>query len=91
MSSDLGSLKDPEAVRRAKLIISVIAIILHRVNSGALYKREFILRLSFDQSASSERYLEIIQNLRPRSNLLHIEPSGDGRFLNLTCDIVLRE
>ena len=73
------------------LFISLIAILLHRVNYGALYKSEFILRLSFDQSVSSERYLEIIQNHARRSNLLHIEPSGDGRFLNLTYDIVLRE
>jgi len=73
------------------LFISVIAIVLHRVNYGALYKSEFILRLSFDQSVSSERYLEIIQNHARRSNLLHIEPSGDGRFLNVTYDIVLRE
>jgi hypothetical protein len=72
-------------------LISVMALVLHRTNYGSLYKSEFILRFTFDQSVSSAAYLEAIQKRARRTNLLHIEPSGDGKFLNLTYDIVLQE
>ena len=39
----------------------------------------------------SQAYLEKIQEFAKRSNLLHIEPSGDGSFLRLTYDINLKE
>ena len=64
--------------------------ILFKLNYGALYKSEFVLRFSFDQNQNSEAYLNIIQQHAERSNLLHIEPAGDGQFLNLTYDIVLK-
>ena len=72
-------------------VICLVALFLHRINYGSLYKSEFILRLDFDQRFSSAGYLEAIQKRAQRSNLLHIEPSGDGQFLNLTYDVVLRE
>lgn len=68
-----------------------VAFVLHRLNFGALYKSEFILRFVFDQRISSAGYLEKIQEFAKRSNLLHIEPSGDGTHLSLTYDIALRE
>ena len=67
------------------------AVVLHRINYGALYKSEFILRFVFDQNFSSGTYLETIQEYAKRSNLLHIEPSGDGKYLKLTYDINLKE
>lgn len=70
---------------------SVIAIVLNRLNFGALYKSEFILRFVFDQAHTSAAYLEKIQECAKRSNLLHIEPSGDGKYLSLTYDINLRD
>lgn len=68
-----------------------IALMLYTSNFGALYKSEFILRFTFDQSQDSAAYLEIIKTNAKRSNLLHIEPSGDGLTLKLTYDITLEK
>lgn len=68
-----------------------IALTLYASNFGALYKSEFILRFTFDQSRDSAAYLEIIKTNAKRSNLLHIEPSGDGQTLKLTYDITLEK
>jgi hypothetical protein len=73
------------------LFITAVALVLHKLNYGALYKSEFIVRFSFDQKHGSEAYLQVIEQHAKRSNLLHIEPSGDGAILSLTYDIVLRE
>jgi len=73
------------------LFICALALTLYKSNYGALYKSEFILRFVFDQNFSSASYLEIIQRYAKRSNMLHIEPSGDGQFLKLTYDITLKE
>jgi len=71
--------------------ISLLAIFLHQTNFGSVYKSEFILRFRFDNSGDSVSYLEAINELCKRSNLLHMEPSGDGRSLSLTYDIALRD
>lgn len=71
--------------------IVVIALATYSTNFGALYKSEFILRFTFDQNEDSSAYLEKIQQFAKRSNLLHIEPSGDGSTLRLTYDITLEK
>lgn len=71
--------------------VILIAIALYKSNFGALYKSEFILRFNFSKSANSEHYLEMINEYGKRSNMLHIEPSGDGEVLKLTYDITLKE
>jgi len=71
--------------------VSVLALATYKFNFGALYKSEFILRLTFDQNQDSSGYLEIIQEYGKRSNMLHIEPSGDRKSLRLTYDISLKE
>ncbi|MBU0679587.1 MAG: DUF4956 domain-containing protein [Verrucomicrobia bacterium] len=71
--------------------VAVMAVVLYKLNYGALYKSEFILRFTFDQQYGSAGYLEQIQSHSKRSNLLNIEPSGDGRYLSLTYDIALKE
>jgi uncharacterized membrane protein YhiD involved in acid resistance len=68
-----------------------LSLVVHRTNYGALYKSEFILRFRFSQQFSSADYLEKIQEHSKRSNMLHIEPSGDSEYLNLTYDITLKE
>ena len=73
------------------IFVCATAAVLYRSNFGALYKSEFILRFGFDQEANSQDYLEKINAHSRRSNLLHVEPSGDGRYLKLTYDIVLQE
>lgn len=71
--------------------VSLMAIAAYKFNFGALYKSEFILRFTFDQSYDSAGYLEIVQEYSKRSNMLHIEPSGDRQTLRLTYDISLKE
>ncbi len=73
------------------VFVSILAIITYKLNFGALYKSEFILRFSFDQNYDSAAYLEVIQEFSKRSNMLHIEPSGDRQTLRLTYDIALQE
>lgn len=72
-------------------LIAVMAYILHASNFGALYKSEFILRFRFDRETDSAAYLEVINKCSKRSNMLHIEPAGDGKTMQLTYDIVLKE
>ena len=60
---------------------------MYKLNYGALYKSEFVLRFRFSQQYSSADYLEKIQEHSKRSSMLHIEPSGDNEFLKLTYDI----
>jgi len=71
------------------IFISGVAWFMHLTNFGALYKSEFILRFVFDQNSDSTAYLERIKEAAKRSNLLNIEPSGDGALLKLTYDIQL--
>jgi len=49
------------------------------------------LRFRFDDAGDSGAYLEVINELCKRSNLLHMEPSADGKSLSLTYDISLRD
>jgi uncharacterized membrane protein YhiD involved in acid resistance len=69
----------------------VIMLVLHSTNFGALYKSEFILRFTFDQSKDSDTYLTRIQEHAKRFHLLNVEPSGDGSSLRLTYDITLEK
>lgn len=73
------------------LAVSVLAFALNISNFGAVYKSEFILRFRFDQNGDSEAYLKIINDHCKRSNLLHMEPSGDNESLSLTYDVNLRD
>ena len=68
-----------------------LSFALQKLNYGALYQSEFILRFGFEQSYGSASCLELIKEYAKRSNLLHIEPSGDGECLNLTYDLNLHE
>ncbi|MDG1490836.1 MAG: DUF4956 domain-containing protein [Planctomycetota bacterium] len=71
--------------------VSVLAMVLHATNFGALYKSEFIIRFRADKSNESTAHLEQLNEASRRSSLLHIEPSGDGDTIQLTYDVVLKE
>lgn len=75
----------------ASLFVTILTTAVYKLNYGALYKSEFILRFRFSQQYSSADYLEKINEASKSSNMLHIEPSGDNEFLKLTYDITLRE
>jgi uncharacterized membrane protein YhiD involved in acid resistance len=72
--------------------MSTLAIVLYRLNFGALYKSEFILRFQYDRdTGGDEGYIDKLNQFSRRSNLLHVEPSGDGRYITITYDIILKE
>lgn len=71
------------------IAVAVLALVLWATNFGALYKSEFILRFTFDQNKDSAAYLQKLSEFAKRSNMLHIEPSGDSRSLRLTYDVTL--
>jgi len=74
------------------VVVSVLALVLHGLNFGALYKSEFILRFLYDRdSGGQDAYVDIINRFSRRSNLLHLEPSADGRLMTVTYDIILKE
>jgi len=72
-------------------VVSILALVLHSTNFGALYKSEFILRFRLDKDNESAAHLEQINMMAKRSSLLHIEHSGDGNTLQMTFDIILQE
>ena len=71
--------------------ISGLAVIMQKLNFGAIYKSEFILRFRFLQSGDSEAYMEAINDSCKHSSILHLEPSGDGSSLLLTYDVSLND
>jgi uncharacterized membrane protein YhiD involved in acid resistance len=71
--------------------ISLIAVVLYTTNFGAVHKSEFIIRFRFAESGNSRDYLDLMQELCKRSNLLHMEPSADNSSLHLTFDITLKD
>ena len=73
------------------LSLTLLAFALYITNFGAIYKSEFILRFRFVQAGNSRDYLEVINEYCKRSNLLHMEPSGDNSSLSLTYDIALND
>jgi len=75
----------------ATAFLTLLSLILYRTNYGALYKSEFILRFSFDQTEDSSSYVSLIDKMSKQSNLLHMEPSGDSKTLKLTYDIILKD
>ena len=73
------------------VFVSVLAFVLAFTNFGSVYKSEFILRFRFKQNGDSAGYLTAMKEACKRSNLLHIEPSGDSGSLMQTYDIALRD
>ena len=72
--------------------LAVTALVLDFTNYGSLYKSEFILRFrrpSGDEGLSRQ-CSEVMEEFAKRTNLLHIESSGDGATEKLTFDILLK-
>ena len=73
------------------LIFSGVSFVLHYLNYGAYYKSEFILKLRAPISEENKDYINIINKFSKRSDVLHIEPSGDRETVKLTYDILLKK
>ena len=71
--------------------VIAVASVLNKVHFGAGYKSEFILRFRFLREGDSSRYLRAIDASCRRSDLLHMEPSGDNSSLSLTYDVALKD
>ena len=69
----------------------MIAFVLNATNYGSFYKSEFLLRFRTSVGGEDPEYSSIINDFARSSNLLHIEPSGDGKTAKLTFDILLRK
>nr|MCS5623023.1 DUF4956 domain-containing protein [Candidatus Neomarinimicrobiota bacterium] len=72
-------------------IFSLVSFILYYLNYGAFYKSEFILKLRAPMSQEAGDYIEVINRYAKRSDVLHIEPSGDKSTVKLTYDILLKK
>ncbi len=72
------------------IFICVMALILHRVNFGSLYKSEFILRLRVARD-EVDYYNAAIEEFVTSSSLIHVQPSGDRLTNNLTMDVVMKK
>ncbi|MEQ9199908.1 MAG: DUF4956 domain-containing protein [Rhodospirillales bacterium] len=73
--------------------LAVASLVLDFTNYGSLYKSEFILRFrkpSGDEGAA-RRYSDVLKKYAKRSELLHVEASGDGMTEKVTFDIVLKK
>ena len=57
------------------LIISILAIILHNINYGSIYKSEIILRFRADFGVNNGTYGKVLDKYTLQSNILHIEPT----------------
>ena len=73
------------------ILVILVAYILYKTNFGAVYKSEFILRFRFIRNGDSEAYLKVIDSTCRRSDLLHMEPSGDNESVSLTYDVALKD
>ena len=73
------------------IVVSILAFVLHRINFGAIYKSEFILRFRFSRTGDSTGYLDAINATCKRFDLLHMEPSGDNQSVSLTYDLALKD
>jgi uncharacterized membrane protein YhiD involved in acid resistance len=73
--------------------LAVAALVLDFTNYGSLYKSEFILRFRKPVGDESvvEKYNKLFKEFTKRSNLLHVEASGDGQTEKITFDVVLRK
>ena len=71
--------------------MSAIAIMLHSVNYGSLYKSEFILRFRVRGGEPQPAYIDSINQFAKSSQLLHLEPSGDRETRKLTFDVVMKK
>jgi len=74
-------------------VTSIVAYLLYITNYGSIYSSEFILRfrLKTNESSIDQAYLKILKNFTKKTNLLHIEPSGDSLSSRLTFDVIMRK
>lgn len=71
------------------LFVCFMAIVLHKINFGALYKSEFLVKFLFDKNEDSEAYLSIFNENAKRFNMLHLESFPGSNSIKYTYDVTL--
>jgi uncharacterized membrane protein YhiD involved in acid resistance len=72
------------------VFFAIVAFVLHSTNYGSIYKSEFILRFR-TATSSDAAYSDVINAFSKMSNLLHVEPSGDGQSTKVTFDVLMQK
>ena len=72
-------------------VFALIALALHSTNYGSFHKSEFLLRFRAITGVNQPDYSALINKLSRTANLIHVEPSGDGKTAKLTFDIVMKK
>lgn len=72
------------------LAFVLLAGFLRKTDFGSIYKSDFLLRFVLDRDSSGSDPVAILDRHARRSNLLHMEPSADGRFLRVAYDVTMR-
>lgn len=73
------------------IFMCVIMLLLYKINYGILKESEFILRFYYDKSIGEEEYLDLLNSKTKYLNLLHMEPTEEGKKIHLTYDVSLKE
>jgi len=74
------------------LVMSLISYVLFLVNYGSVHKSEFILQFRSNKVNNKEpEYIDVISSYSKSSTILHVEPSGDGKTIKLSYDIVMKK
>jgi uncharacterized membrane protein YhiD involved in acid resistance len=73
------------------IFMCLVMLILFKINYGVLKGSEFILRFYYDRSSREEEYLDLLNSGTKYLNLLHMEPTEDGKKVHLTYDVSLKE
>tara|TARA_B100000787_G_C16180453_1_gene291485 strand:- start:32 stop:706 length:675 start_codon:yes stop_codon:yes gene_type:complete len=74
------------------VIISILSMVLYKINYGSIYKSEIIVRFRAIAGLNSQNYNKIINKYSITSNILHIEPSSDKKTSNvITFDLILKK
>ena len=74
------------------IFLVLIAVVLFKTNFGSIYKSEFILQFRYLKSKEDQsEYSKQLNDYASTHTLLNAEPSGDGKTIKLTFDIILKE
>ena len=72
-------------------VFALVALALHSTNYGSFHKSEFLLRSRANTRPDQPDYSTLINEFSRTANLLHVEPSGDGKTAKLTFDILMKK
>ena len=72
-------------------VFTLVALVLHSTNYGSFHKSEFLLRFRAVTGSDQPDYSTLINKFSRTANLLHVEPSGDGKTAKLTFDILMKK